>query len=124
MIGTTKEAWLPGWLPGMATRAQAIASGHRQSLYAVVLRTLRFFPAAERWEERRVATGRYFPGGLPVLSTRMVEGIVVAIIALLIESADISTTAELGMVLFMISLGVLLVLGLLELKAWWRWSVR
>ena len=121
MIGT-KEAWLPGWMPGMVARVRAIASGRRRSLYTVVRRTLRLFPAAERWEERRVATGRYFPGGLPALSTRMAEGIAVAIVALAIKSAPVRTTAELGLILCTICLAVLLVLGAAELRTWWKWS--
>lgn len=105
MIGTTKAIGIPGWVPWVAAKAKK---------------------AAERLEERRrrVTTGRYFPGGMPTLSTRMVEGILAAIVALVIKSAPVSTTAELGMILFAISLGVLLVLGLDEFRAWRRWSIR
>ncbi len=105
MIGTTKSIVMPGWVPWVAAQAKK---------------------AAERLEERRrsVATGRYFPGGLPTLSTRMVEGILAAILALVIKSAPVRTTAELGMILFTISLGVLLVLGFAEFRTWRRWSIR
>jgi hypothetical protein len=103
MIGMTKAIGIPGWVPWVAAKARK---------------------AAERLEERRrmVLTGRYFPGGLPTVSTRMAEGIIVAVVALVIKSAPVSTTAELGMILFTISLGVLLVLGLAEFRAWRRWS--
>lgn len=107
MTGLTKVMWLPGWLPGMAAKARAKAKA--------------IADVAERWDERRVATGRYFPGGLPAISTRMAEGIAVAVVALAIKSAPVRTTAELGMILFTISLVVLLLLGLAELRTWWRW---
>jgi hypothetical protein len=105
MIGSTKAIVMPGWVPWVAAHAKK---------------------AAELLEERRrrVATGRYFPGGLPTLSTRMVEGILAAILALVIKSAPVRTTAELGMILFTISLGVLLVLGVAEYRTWRRWSIR
>lgn len=104
MIGTTKVLWMPGWVPWVRERTKQ---------------------AAELLERRRrVATGRYFPGGLPALSPRMVEGILAAIVALVIKSAPVRSTAELAMILFTTSLGTLLVLGLAELKARRRWSIR
>jgi hypothetical protein len=105
MIGTMKAIGIPGWVPWITAKAKQ---------------------AAGRLDERRrlITTGRYFPGGLPTLSTRMVEGILVAIVALVIKSAPVRTTAELGMILVSISLSVLLVLGLIEFRTWRRWSVR
>jgi hypothetical protein len=119
MFGMTKAAWLPEWVPAMAERAIATVP---DSVVATVRRALRFLPASERLEERRVATGRYFPGGMPALSTRMVEAIFVAIIAMLIRSVPYTTTQELGMILFSISLVVLLILGVAEFRTWRRWE--
>ena len=101
MFGMAKAAWLPGWVPAMAERAIATVPG--RSVVATVRKALRFIPASERLEERRVGTGRFFPGGMPALSTRMVEGILVAIIVLLIRSVPYTTTQELGTILFSIS---------------------
>jgi hypothetical protein len=120
MFGIAKVAWLPGWVPAMAERAIAAAPG--RSIVASVRRALRFLPASERWEERRVATGRFFPGGMPALSTRTVEGILVAVIVLLIKSSPYSTTQELGMILSSISLVLLLGLAVAEFRTWRRWS--
>jgi len=103
MIGMSKVLVMPGWVPWVQSKAKQ---------------------AAELLVERRrwVASGRYFPGGLPTLSTRMVEGILAAILALVIKSAPVRTTAELGLILFTVSLGVLLVLGIAEYRTWRRWS--
>ena len=117
-----KAAWLPEWVPAMAERAVATVPG--RTIVATVRKALRFLPASERLEERRVATGRFFPGGLPVVSTRMAEGILVAVIVLLLQSVPYTTTQELGVILFCISLFVLLVLAVAEFRTWRRWSVR
>ena len=52
----------------------------------------------------------------------MAEGILVVVIALLIRSVPYTTTQELGVILFSISLIVLLVLGVAEFRTWRRWS--
>jgi hypothetical protein len=93
MLGMAKALWLPGWLPAKA---------------------LRFLPVREPLEERRVAARR--------LSIRMVEGILVAIVALLIRSAPHGTTQDLAKILFSISLVALSVLGIVEFRAWRRWG--
>ena len=93
MLGQAKTLWLPGWIPAKA---------------------LRFLPAREPLEERRVPTVR--------LSTRMVEGILVAIIVLLIRSAPYTTTQDLAKILFSISLTVLAGLGIAEFRARRRWG--
>lgn len=120
MLGTARVAWLPGWVPAMAERA--IAAVPARTVAAAVRRAIRFLPASERWEERRVATGRFFPGGMPALSTRAVEGILVGVIALFIKSVPYTTTQELGMILGSICLLVLLGLGTAEFRTWRRWS--
>ncbi|HEU5217940.1 MAG TPA: hypothetical protein VFU23_04735 [Gemmatimonadales bacterium] len=111
MSGTTRAAWLPGWIPAAAERA-----------LATVPKALRFLPASERLEERRLATGRHFPGGLPALSVRMVEGILAAGIALLIKTVPYTTTRELGVILFSISGAALVLLGVVEFRTWRRWQ--
>lgn len=121
MFGMAKAAWLPGWVPAMAERAIATAPG--RSVVATVRKALRYLPASERLEERRVGTGRFFPGGMPALSTRMVEGILAAVVVLLVKSVPYTTTQELGMILFSISLVVLLFLALAEFRTWRRWSI-
>ncbi|HEV8197413.1 MAG TPA: hypothetical protein VGP87_12275 [Gemmatimonadales bacterium] len=105
----------------MAERAIATVPG--RSVVATVRKALRYLPASERLEERRVGTGRYFPGGLPEISTRMAEGILAAIVALVVRSLPYTTTRELGMILSSISLAVLLVLGAVEFRNWKRWSI-
>jgi hypothetical protein len=121
MFGMARAAWLPEWVPAMAERAIATVPG--RSVVATVRKALRYLPVSERLEERRVGTGRYFPGGLPELSTRMAEGILAAIVALVVRSLPYTTTRELGMILSSISLAVLLVLGAVELRSWKRWSI-
>jgi hypothetical protein len=121
MFGMARAAWLPEWVPAMAERAIATVPG--RSVVATVRKALRYLPASERLEERRVGTGRYFPGGLPELSTRMAEGILAAIVALVVRSLPYTTTRELGMILSSISLAVLLVLGAVEFRNWKRWSI-
>ena len=122
MFGMAKAAWLPGWVPAMAERAIAAVPG--RSVVTTVRKALRFLPASERWEERRVATGRFFPGGMPALSTRTLEGILAGVIVLFIKSFPYTTTQELGMILGSISLVVLLGLGVAEFLTWRRWSSR
>lgn len=120
MFGMAKAAWLPGWVPAMAERAIATAPG--RSVVATVRKAFRYLPASERLEERRVGTGRFFPGGMPALSTRMVEGILAAVVVLLVKSVPYTTTQELGLILFSICLVVLLFLAVAEFKTWRRWS--
>jgi hypothetical protein len=122
MFGMAKAAWLPGWVPAMAERAIATVPG--RSVVATIRRAVRFIPASERLEERRVATGRFFPGGLPALSPRMAEGIVMAIVVLLIRSVPYTSTQELGKILFSLSGTVLLILGVAEFRTWRRWEGR
>ena len=122
MLRLEKTAWLPGWVPAMAERAIATVPG--RSVVATVRKALRFLPASERWEERRVATGRFFPGGMPALSTRTVESILAAVIVLLIKSFPYTTTQELGMILSSISLVMLVGLGVAEYRTWKRWAGR
>lgn len=105
-----------------AERAIATVPG-ADVVAGAVRKALRFLPASERLEDRRVATGLFFPGGLPALSPRMVEGLLVAIVVLLIRSVPYTTTQELGVILFSISLVVLVVLGVVELRSWRRWQV-
>jgi hypothetical protein len=122
MFGMAKAAWLPEWVPAMAERAIATVPG--RSVVATIRRAIRFSPASERLEERRVGTGRVFPGGLPALSTRMAEGIVIAVVVLLIRSVPYTTTQELGKILFSLSGTVLLILGVAEFRTWKRWEGR
>ncbi len=121
MVRMAGAAWLSEWIPAMADRAVVTVPG--RNVVATVRKALRFFPASERQEERRAGTGRFFPGGMPALSTRMVEGLVAAIIALLVRSVPYTTTQQLGMVLFSISSVVLLLLGVAEFRTWRRWSL-
>ncbi len=121
MFGMAKAAWLPGWIPAMAERAIAAVPGG--GVVATVRKALPFLPASERLEERRVASGRFFPGGMPALSTRMAEGILVTVIVMLLKSVPYTSTQELGVILFSISLVVLLVLGVAEFRTWRRWSL-
>jgi hypothetical protein len=122
MFGMAKAAWIPGWVPAMAERAIATVPG--RTVVATVRKALRFIPASERPMERRVGTGRFFPGGMPALSTRMAEGILAAIVVLLIRSVPYTTTQELGTILLSISLGALVILGAVEIRRWRRWESR
>jgi hypothetical protein len=123
MFGMEKAAWLPGWVPAMAERAIAAVPG-REVVVTAVRKALRFLPASERLEERRVGTGRFFPGGIPALSARMVEGILALALVLLVKSVPYTSTRELGTILFAISFAALVLLGIREFLTWRRWSLR
>ena len=64
------------------------------------------------------------PVSLPSLNARVVEGLLAAVVAIVLKSLRFGSTAELASALLTLTLGVLLCLGLAELIAWRRWSSR